>query len=271
MTVVADGCFSKFRKEFSDAQPMVSGNFVGLILKDCPLPAPNHGHVILADPSPILLYQIGTHDTRILVDIPGQKLPSAGNGDLARYLREKVAPQLPEMTQASFLEALTRDRIRSMPNQFLPAVRTGKKGVILLGDASNMRHPLTGGGMTVGLNDVHILTQGLSKLESFEDYSKVEKVLKRVWVDRKPMSSVINVLSVALYDLFAAGTGMFLPCPLIFKMKTLNYCGMLVLDTFCLEEEPFPIQCPCWVEFSHLPCYYSFISLQLHFMPLVWS
>lgn len=29
-------------------------------------------------------------------------------------------------------------------------------GVLLLGDAYNMRHPLTGGGMSVALNDVRI-------------------------------------------------------------------------------------------------------------------
>ena len=44
------------------------------------------------------------------------------------------------------------------------AVHNGRKeGVMLVGDSYNMRHPLTGGGMTVALHDVVILTRLLSK------------------------------------------------------------------------------------------------------------
>jgi len=64
-------------------------------MKDLVLPMPNHGHVILAKPSPVLMYQIGTHDTRVLVDVPG-KLPSVSTGELKKYLQGTVAPELPE-------------------------------------------------------------------------------------------------------------------------------------------------------------------------------
>ena len=108
------------------------------------LPYPNHGHVILADPSPILLYQIGSRDTRILVDVPGA-LPSVGNGALKKYLKEFVGPQLPITVQDSFYQALESQRIRSMPNSWLPPSLNTNMGVMVLGDAMNMRHPLTGG------------------------------------------------------------------------------------------------------------------------------
>ena len=81
LTIVADGCFSKFRKQFISKDVTVKSHFVGFVLEDCPLPFPHHGHVVLAQPSPILLYQIGTKDTRILVDVPG-KLPSVSDGAL---------------------------------------------------------------------------------------------------------------------------------------------------------------------------------------------
>lgn len=68
--------------------------FVGLVLEDCDLPHKNHGHVILADPSPILFYQIGSNEIRCLVDVPGQKVPSVGNGEMANYLKTVVAPQV---------------------------------------------------------------------------------------------------------------------------------------------------------------------------------
>lgn len=52
--------------------------FVALLLKNCELPYPNHGHIILANPLPILLYRISSTEVRCLVDIPGKKcLPFA--------------------------------------------------------------------------------------------------------------------------------------------------------------------------------------------------
>ena len=62
-----------------------------------------------------------------------------------------------------FTDAILNDRVRSMPNSFLPACPIERPGVIALGDAYNMRHPLTGGGMSVALNDV-VLWKGLLKV-----------------------------------------------------------------------------------------------------------
>lgn len=64
-----------------------------------------------------------------------------------------------EHIQEAFLEAVETGRIRSMPNSFLPPAAVEKPGVLVLGDAFNMRHPLTGGGMSVALNDVVIWRQ----------------------------------------------------------------------------------------------------------------
>lgn len=38
--------------------------FVGLLLKGVGLPFPNHGHVVLAKPSPILFYPISSVEVR---------------------------------------------------------------------------------------------------------------------------------------------------------------------------------------------------------------
>jgi len=205
LTFVADGCFSKFRKSFIQKPVTVRSNFVGLLLKDAPLPAPNHGHVVLGK-SPVLLYQISKHDTRILVDIPG-KLPSAGTGALKRYLVETVLPELPTSLQPSFQTALeSPDRLRSMPNSWLPPTMNTTQGIILLGDAMNMRHPLTGGGMTVALNDVLLITSLLhpSRITDFNATDRVLAEMRTFHWQRKSLSSVINVLAQALYSLFAA-------------------------------------------------------------------
>jgi len=95
-----------------------------------------------------------------------------------------------------------------MPNSFLPAAEQGRKGclegAVLLGDSWNMRHPLTGGGMTVALNDVVLLTQLLGEVDDLSDWERVSGVLHRFHWRRKPLASTINILSVALYDLFRA-------------------------------------------------------------------
>lgn len=64
------------------------------MLENCDLPHANHGHVILADPSPILFYQISSTEVRCLVDVPGQKVPSVASGEMAHYLKTVVAPQV---------------------------------------------------------------------------------------------------------------------------------------------------------------------------------
>ena len=95
-----------------------------------------------------------------------------------------------------------------MPNSFLPPVEQGgphsKEGIILLGDAWNMRHPLTGGGMTVALSDVVLLAPMIAAEPNLTDWHALTDILHRWHWARKPLASTINILSVALYDLFGA-------------------------------------------------------------------
>ncbi|KAI7867051.1 squalene epoxidase-domain-containing protein [Mucor mucedo] len=205
LTIVCDGLFSKFRKEFTTKTPDVRSNFVGFVLKDLELPLPNHGHVILANPSPVLMYQISTHDTRVLVDVPG-KLPSVSTGELRAYMENIVAPELPESIRPKFMEALETEKLRSMPNGFLPPSANQSTGMIVVGDAMNMRHPLTGGGMTVAFNDVVLLRDFLSpqNVPSFTDSELVIQQMNSFHWKRKNYCTAINVLAMALYRLFAA-------------------------------------------------------------------
>lgn len=204
LVVIADGCFSKFRKQFISKPVIIKSNFVGLILENVNLPMPLYGHVILNKYSTILMYQLSTHHTRILIDIPG-KLPSNTTGDLKNYLKEVIIPVLPENIRLSFSKALENQKIRSMPNCFLPPSLNTRPGLIILGDAMNMRHPLTGGGMTVALNDVVLLSDFLSpsSVPSFEDTDLVLYQMFLFHWKRKKLSSVINILAQSLYFLFS--------------------------------------------------------------------
>lgn len=207
LTVVADGYASRFRKEYLKRAPISRSKFWGLELIDAVLPRALHGHVVLTEGAPVLLYQIGTHETRALIDVPEsvEKARSA-RGGVKGHLREVVLPSLPASVQPSFERALDDGRLRSMPNSFLPASTNRMPGVIMLGDAMNMRHPLTGGGMTVAFNDVVLLRELLSP-EAVPDLGNTKLVRRQMrtfhW-RRKGLTAVINVLAQALYDLFAA-------------------------------------------------------------------
>ncbi|GAA6063997.1 hypothetical protein JCM10212_000151 [Sporobolomyces blumeae] len=243
LTIVADGCMSKFRRQLlpSHVQPITRSHFVGLVLEDPDLPSPHHGHVILgkSDPTqpapppsnldvpslgPVLVYQLATHETRMLVDVRGHKLPPARQ--LASFLRTHVSPVLPRSIVASFERALVKAesgdkayRLRSMPNSYLASYPQGREnpGAILAGDSMNMRHPLTGGGMTVALNDVVILTELLGGgttvkdaqpdargVVDLDDWNEVSERLEEWHWKRKGVASCVNILSMALYSLFGA-------------------------------------------------------------------
>lgn len=208
LTIIADGYASRFRKQYITKAPVVKSKFYALELIDCPLPAPYHGTVILGDTSPVLLYQIGTHETRALIDIP-ENLPSASvaNGGVRGHIKKVVLPSLPKEIQPCFEAALSDDKIpRSMPNSYLPPSTQMGRGVVVLGDAMNMRHPLTGGGMTVAFNDVVLLSNLIApeRIPDLDDTSAIQKAMKDFHWQRKGLSSIINILSMALYSLFAA-------------------------------------------------------------------
>lgn len=207
LTVIADGCFSNFRTAVMGKalrKPETKSHFVGVVLEDAHLPIDKHGTVVLVkDSGPVLLYQIGTRDTRMLVDVKAP-LPS----DLKGHILDVVVPQLPSALHIPVQRALENDRLRRMPNSFLPPTEQGgrhtKEGVILLGDSWNMRHPLTGGGMMCAFNDVVILRQLLAEVHDLTDWKEMSSVLHRWHWQRKALASTVNILSVALYDLFGA-------------------------------------------------------------------
>ncbi|RPA83624.1 SE-domain-containing protein [Ascobolus immersus RN42] len=204
LTVAADGCTSNFRKHTVTEKPFASSSFYALELIDADMPRPYHGHVLLGDNKPVLLYQIGTHETRALVDIAG-KMPI---GKLRNHMLNVVLPSLPDSLWPSFRRAVENaKRFPSMPNNFLRPTKNTTPGFLLIGDAMNMRHPLTGGGMTVAFTDAVLLGKLLSR-DEVPDLADTDAVLSQLstfhWARKNQGSSTINILSMALYALFAA-------------------------------------------------------------------
>ena len=209
LTVVCDGYFSTFRKKLTPtATPSSPSTFVGVILDGDPnelLPRPGHGHVVLGDPSPVLFYPISSQEVRCLVDIPaGRKLPSVASGAMGEYVATKIVPQVPEKLRAPLLDAVKKGKFKSMQNKTMPASPARTPGAVLLGDAFNMRHPLTGGGMTVAFSDVVTMRSMLSPLPTFDDSSLVSEKVDAFYARRTRPALTINTLANALYRVFCA-------------------------------------------------------------------
>ncbi|TKY46698.1 Squalene monooxygenase [Spatholobus suberectus] len=204
LTIVCDGCFSNLRRSLCHPKVEVPSFFVGLVLENCQLPFEHHGHVILADPSPILFYRISSTEVRCLVDIPGKNVTPVGLGGMANYLKATVASQIPPELHEAFISAINKGNMRIMPNSSMPADPYPTPGALLMGDAFNMRHPLTGGGMTVALSDIVVLRDLLKPICDLNDASSLCRYLESFYILRKPMASTINTLAGALYKVFSA-------------------------------------------------------------------
>ena len=148
------------------------------------------------------MYPISSTEVRCLVDIKGDRLPSAGNGDLAKYMQEVVGPQLPRTLQGPFLAAVGKGRFRSMQNKAMAAKPVCHAGAVMLGDSYNMRHPITGGGMTVALHDTQLLCEMLHPLPNFDDPLATASQTTSFFKARKPWAGTINTLANALYLVF---------------------------------------------------------------------
>ena len=67
--------------------------------------------------------------------------------------------------------------------------------------------------MTVAFNDAVILTEMIERLpkgrEGLEDWGKVKEGVEEWFWRRKGLAGTVNVLSMALYDLFGGADGRF--------------------------------------------------------------
>lgn len=115
------------------------------------------------------------------------------NPELRSYRAIFVSFQVPHELHNAFLAAIEKGNIRTMPNRSMPAAPHPTPGALLMGDAFNMRHPLTGGGMTVALSDIVVLRDLLRPLRDLNDSDALCRYLETFYTLRK-VSSSINIL-----------------------------------------------------------------------------
>lgn len=213
LILMCDGGMSKWKGQFQHYHPASDyhSNFVALILKKARLPLEERGTVFLGKTGPILSYRLDDNALRLLVDYSKPQLPSL---DLqSKWLIRDVAPCLPSSFREEFIEAASDlGNIRSMPVARYPPAFPLIKGYCGLGDHSNQRHPLTGGGMTCAFRDALRLAECLKPIpnlrsDSTEVMANVEKQINDAVLcyarSRFDGTSCINMLSWALYSVFS--------------------------------------------------------------------
>lgn len=198
LTIICEGQISKLRNQAAKSIKKINGYFVGLILEKCELPIPNYGHVILTGESPILIYPISSTEKRILIDFPGNRPPKL-NDEFKNFLIDKVKNHLPKEFHQAFNAAVKKGKFRSMPNQNLKSTPLNKKRVVLLGDSFNMRHPLTGGGMSAVFNDINNILKNFKKNTNLSNEKETDKIIKNYYKKRNKDVSNINILADSLY------------------------------------------------------------------------
>lgn len=198
LTIVTDGPLSRLREKLSDPVKKVSGYFLGLLLKNCTLPHPNHGHLVMGDHPPFVIYPVTSAASRVLIDFKGEKAPKFGP-EFKKFLLSTFEPAMPQSLKASFVAAVEEGKFKMFPNHRLPAAPFNKSGAVLLGDSLNMRHPLTGGGMTATFSDVVNLGDNLSAVSDFSDVQSVNKVVQKYYNTRHLGTQTTNILADGLY------------------------------------------------------------------------
>lgn len=200
LTVVCRGSSSLLGKTLNKTSLDIKGFMLGLVIKDHPLPYEGRGHIILSDPAPILTYPVAKNKARVLIDFPKEQPAPKGSARM-RYLLDKVVQQMPVELQDGFKVAVKEGHYKTKPTCRLPARPMVKEGVILLGDTLNIRHPITGGGMTVALTDVKALSDMLPPHGELES-KDLKQVAYQFYRQRHRQNGTINILSFALYSVF---------------------------------------------------------------------
>ncbi|ESQ31958.1 hypothetical protein EUTSA_v10005661mg [Eutrema salsugineum] len=199
LTVVCDGCYSNLRRSLVNNKEEVLSYFVGYVSKNSRLEDPHSLHLLFSKPLPIVIYQITSDEVRCAVEISADSIPSVANGEMANFLKKTVTPKIPETgnLRATFLKGIEDGllEVKTTATKSMPARPCEKRGVIVLGDAFNMRHPIIASGMMVALSDILILRNLLKPLPNLGNTKKVSELVKSFYIIRKPMSVTVNTLA----------------------------------------------------------------------------
>ena len=184
--VGADGRASTVRRSLGlSTSPATCSRMMGVMLNDVTLPLEGYGHVVCGGPGPMLIYRVGEHGVRVIIDVPLHHSPQ----HWIDLLSGSYAGRLPETLRPAFVEALRTGQFHAAANALRPRLTYGTPRRVLIGDAAGHYHPLTAVGLTLGFGDALELAEG----GDFRDFTT-----KRFLATRTP-----ELLAMGLYEVFA--------------------------------------------------------------------
>ncbi|KAL3848997.1 hypothetical protein ACJIZ3_010879 [Penstemon smallii] len=204
LTIVCDGCFSSLRKYLSVPKVEKLSHVAGLIIKkNNQFAHENYAQIVMGNPVSLLLYPISSSELRIMIDrFSWNKIAFNMQWENGTFLDNYCGSS--ELYDA-FISSIEEGEIKTMPISSMPATPCLVPGALLLGDALNMRHAITAGGMTVILHDVALFCNLFRKL-NLNDAAAVTKCTQHFYNMRKPMALKMNVMADYLYKLLFASS-----------------------------------------------------------------
>jgi squalene monooxygenase len=197
LTLGADGRQSKVRALMGlDPEVKLLSFTVAVSVEGDVLAHPDHGHVFLGAPGPILAYPYGPGRVRMCIDVP----VGAANGKAAikQYVKDAFARFVPEPLRSAMLESLEQRPLEGCATHSVSTDACAAPGVALIGDAGGCLHPLTAAGMTNAVHDVLTLSDCLGGRTS-PDAALLEYQRRRYRFIRAR-----EVFTEALYEVFRA-------------------------------------------------------------------
>ncbi|XP_030830848.1 squalene monooxygenase-like [Strongylocentrotus purpuratus] len=197
LTVIADGAFSNFRKQFSTLNDEIltkpSSYFLGMRIKKTSDFKDNHIEGFWCNSIAGVSYRTCPETVRLLA-LFGTNKPQ----NLQQLVMETIVPELPDHYKEVVGPALEAGsvRLRLIPAYYIPSAPLLKPGIMLLGDALSSRSAITGSGITSGLKDIQLWTDILKEMDSLDDDEAMAESLN--WFQKKRRSShalAINVLA----------------------------------------------------------------------------
>ncbi|XP_010553770.1 PREDICTED: squalene epoxidase 5-like [Tarenaya hassleriana] len=203
LTVVCDGAYSNLRRSIHNSKEELHSHIVGFTTKNCRLEDPERFNMVMTKPNVTLIYQLSDNEVRCYVEVPRE---SVANGEITTFLKTTLAPQLPPKLRDIFSKGLddAPKILKTATKSMTTPQYNDYKGVVVLGDAFNMRHPIIASGMMVALSDTLILRDLLRSSDNLSDAKKLSQVVKSFYEHRKPMSATVNTLADAFRQVLRA-------------------------------------------------------------------
>ena len=184
LVVGADGRTSCVRRALGLPEALTTiSRMAGLRLEGAPLPIEGYGHVFLGGPGPVLVYRIDPDTLRVCLDVPFELETDAPS------LWEAYSKVLPTTLHPALARALKRGDLQWALNQRRTRATHGRDGLVVIGDAAGLQHPLTALGMTFAFEDA----AQLARSPDFESFARI----------RARETRVGELLAGVLYETFS--------------------------------------------------------------------